>query len=136
MSRRSIQTCLFDVLPPVATNDLKPEHPAVWRSQLLSRWRGTHSRILSGIPRAAQTVLGVYLKRTRSRDSAHSCIQRIMGSNDNALCQSTHSLAYATQWRPNCRISHRARINNWPHFFQLCYSLSCSGDFTISVGYS
>jgi len=34
------------------------------RSQLLARWPGTHSRILSGIQRSAQTVLGVYLKRT------------------------------------------------------------------------
>ena len=42
---------------------------AVGRSQLLARWPGTHSRILSGIPRAAQTVLGVYLKRTCSRDA-------------------------------------------------------------------
>jgi len=30
---------------------------AVGRSQLLARWPGTLSRILSGIPRAAQTVL-------------------------------------------------------------------------------
>jgi len=30
-------------------------------------WPGTHSRILSWIQRAAQTVLGVYLKRTCSR---------------------------------------------------------------------
>ena len=37
---------------------------AVGRSHLLVRWPGTHSRILSGIQRAAQTVLGVYLKRT------------------------------------------------------------------------
>ena len=37
---------------------------AVGRSQLLP---GTHCRILSGIQRAAQTVLGVYLKRTCSR---------------------------------------------------------------------
>ena len=37
---------------------------AVGRSQLLARWRGTHSRILSEVQRAAQTVLGVYLKRT------------------------------------------------------------------------
>jgi len=35
--------------------------------QLLARWPGTHCRILSGIQRAAQTVLGVYLKRTCSR---------------------------------------------------------------------
>ena len=31
---------------------------AVGRSQLLARWPGTHSRILSAIHRAAQTVLG------------------------------------------------------------------------------
>ena len=36
---------------------------AVGRSQLPARWPGTLSRILSGIQRAAQTVLGVYLKR-------------------------------------------------------------------------
>ena len=35
---------------------------AVGRSQLLAPWPGTHSRILSGIQRAVQTVLGVYLK--------------------------------------------------------------------------
>jgi len=38
---------------------------AVGRPQLLARWPGTHSRILSAIQRAAQTVLGrlgVYLK--------------------------------------------------------------------------
>ena len=40
---------------------------AVGRSQLLARWRGTHCWILSGVQRAAQTVLGVYLKRTCSR---------------------------------------------------------------------
>ena len=40
---------------------------AVGRSQLLARWPGTHSRILSRIQRTAQTVLGVYLKRTCSR---------------------------------------------------------------------
>jgi len=36
---------------------------AVRHSQLLARWPGTHSRILSEIQRAAQTVLGIYLKR-------------------------------------------------------------------------
>jgi len=40
---------------------------AVGRSQLLARWPGTHFRISSGIQRAAQTLLGVYLKRTCSR---------------------------------------------------------------------
>jgi len=37
---------------------------AVGHCQLLARWPGTHSQILSGIQRAAQIVLGVYLKRT------------------------------------------------------------------------
>ena len=32
---------------------------AVGRSQLLARWPGTHYRVLSGIQRAAQTVLGL-----------------------------------------------------------------------------
>ena len=36
----------------------------IGRSQLLARWPGTHSRISSWIQRAAQTVLGVSLKRT------------------------------------------------------------------------
>jgi len=35
-------------------------------------WPGTLSRILSGIQRAAQTVLGVYLKCTCSRDTSAS----------------------------------------------------------------
>ena len=33
-------------------------------SPLLARWPGALSRILSGIQRAAQTVFGVYLKRS------------------------------------------------------------------------
>jgi len=45
---------------------------AVGRSQLLVRWPGTLSRILSGIPRAAQAVLGVYLKRTCARVTSAS----------------------------------------------------------------
>jgi len=45
---------------------------AVGRSELLARWPGTHSRVLSGIQRAAQTVLGVYLKRTCSRETGAS----------------------------------------------------------------
>ena len=40
---------------------------AVGRSQLLARWPGNRSRILSTIQRATETVLGVYLKRTCSR---------------------------------------------------------------------
>ena len=51
---------------------------AVGRSRLLARCPGTHSRILSAIQRAAQTVLDVYLKRTCS--ARYYCIQRIRGS--------------------------------------------------------
>ena len=45
---------------------------AVGRSQLLARWPGTHSRILSTLQRAAQTVLDVYLERTCSRVTSAS----------------------------------------------------------------
>jgi len=65
---------------------------AVRRSQLLARWPGTHSRILSGIQRAVQTVLCVYLKRTCSRvTSAFSALGVL---NDYALYTNprTHSL--------------------------------------------
>jgi len=65
---------------------------AVGRFQLLARWPGTHSRILSVIERAAQTVLGVYLKRTCSRDTSASSALGVL--NDYTLYQykSTHSL--------------------------------------------
>ena len=63
---------------------------AVGRSRLLDRWPGTHSRILSGITRTAQTVLGVYLKRTCTRDTSASSALGVL--NDNALYKSTHSL--------------------------------------------
>ena len=66
---------------------------AVGRSQLLVRWPGTHSRILSGIQRAAQTVLGVYLKGTCSRvTSAFSALGVL---NDCALYKSTHTLTHS-----------------------------------------
>ena len=66
---------------------------AVGRFQLLARWPGTHSRILSGIPRAAQTVLGVYLKRTCSRVTSASSALGVL--NDYALYKSTHSLTHS-----------------------------------------
>ena len=65
---------------------------AVGRSQLLARWPGTHSRILSEIQRAAQTVLGVYLKRTSSRIRPTSASSALGVLNDYALYKSTHSL--------------------------------------------
>ena len=67
----------------------------VGRFQLLARWPGTHSRILSGIQRAAQTVVGVYLKRTCSRVTSASTALGVL--NDYALYKSTHSLLGFTQ---------------------------------------
>jgi len=63
---------------------------AVGRFQLLARWPGTHFRILSGIQRAAQTVLGVYLKRTCSRVTSASSAFGVL--NDFVLYKSAHSL--------------------------------------------
>jgi len=75
-SRSPVLTCAGICVPPtviylpyrVSGSTLT----AVGRSRLLARWPGTHSRLLSGIQRAAQTVLGVYLKRTRSRVTSAS----------------------------------------------------------------
>jgi len=79
--------------------DVSPASPAgltpvaVGHSQLLARWPGTHSRISSGIQRAAQTVLGIHLKRTRSRVTSASSASGIL--NDYALYKSTHSLTHS-----------------------------------------
>jgi len=62
--------------------------PMAWKS-------GTLCRILSGILRAARTVLGVYLKRTCSRDTSASSVLAVL--NDNALYKSTHSLQFLTE---------------------------------------
>jgi len=59
-------------------------------TKLLARWPETHSRILSGIQRATQTLLGVYLKRTCSRVTSASSALGVL--NDYALYISTHSL--------------------------------------------
>ena len=56
---------------------------AVGCSQLSARWPGTVSRILSGIQRAAQSVSGVYLKRTCSRVTSASSALGVL--NDYAL---------------------------------------------------
>jgi len=65
----------------------------VGRFQLLARWPGTHSRILSGIQRAAQTILCVYLKRICSRVTNASSALGVL--NDYALYKSTHSLTHS-----------------------------------------
>ena len=62
-------------------------------SQLLARWPGTLSRILSGIQRAAQTVLGIYLKSTCSRVTSASSALGVL--NDYAQYKSTHSLTHS-----------------------------------------
>ena len=59
-------------------------------SGILSCWPGTHSQILSGIQRAAQTVLGIYLKRTCSRITSASSVLGVL--NNYALYKSMHSL--------------------------------------------
>ena len=71
----------------------------VGRSQLLARWPGTHSRILSRIQRAAQTVRGVYLKRTCSRVTSASSALGVL--NDHALYKSTHALTPVSDLRRN-----------------------------------
>jgi len=67
---------------------------AVGCSWLLARWPGTHSIpdffYPSGIQRAAQTVLGVYVKRTCPRVTSASIELGVV--NDYALYRSTHSL--------------------------------------------
>jgi len=81
----------------------------VGRSQLLARWPGTHSRILSGIQRAAQTVLGVYSKRTCSRITSASSALGVL--NDYALYKSTHSLTHCIvqviQYQKLCLNRHK-----------------------------
>jgi len=62
----------------------------VGRFQLLARWPGTHSRILSGIQRAAQTVLGICLKRTCSCVTSASSALGVL--TNYVLYKSTHSL--------------------------------------------
>ena len=79
---------------------------AVGRFRLLARWSGTHSRILSGIQRAAQTVLGIYLKRTCSRVTSASSALGVL--NDYALYKSTHSLTHLLALR---RPTHRRRTH-------------------------
>ena len=63
-------------------------------TQLLARWPGTLSRILSGTQREAQTVLGVYLKLSCSRVTSAS--SALMVLDDYALYKSTHSLTHKT----------------------------------------
>jgi len=69
---------------------------AVERSQLLIRRPGTLSWILSGIQRAAQAVLGVYSKRSCSRDTGAS--SALAGINDYALYKSELSMGLVDPW--------------------------------------
>ena len=76
----------------------KPRHSSVRQVRLLAWWPGTHSRILSAIQRAAQTILGVFLKHTCLRITSVSSALGVV--NGYVLYISTHSLAL-TQISPN-----------------------------------
>ena len=65
---------------------------AIGRSQLLARWPGTHSRILSWLQRAAQTVLDAYLECTCLRLTSASSALGVL--TDYALYKPTHSLTH------------------------------------------
>jgi len=81
---------------------------AVGLSQLLARWPETHSRTLSGIQRATQTVLGVYLKRTCSRVTSASSALGV--HNDYALYKSTHSLTHTQYCRRRRQAGRRMHL--------------------------
>jgi len=86
-------TCGGICIPPTIT--CLPYHisgttfMAVGCFQLLARWPGTLSWILSGIQRAVQTVLCVYSKHTCSCDTSTSSAIGVL--NDNVLYKSMHS---------------------------------------------
>ena len=89
------QTDRSDTLRPCthahATTTNKCQH---LRPSGVLRWPGTHSRILSGIQRATQTVLGVYLKRTCSRVTSASSATAVL--NDGRLCTiQIHTLTHS-----------------------------------------
>jgi len=62
---------------------------------LLLRWPGTHSRILSGIQRAAQTVLGIYLKRTMRYTSASGVLNDYAPYTNPRIHSIIHSLTHS-----------------------------------------
>jgi len=80
------------------------------RFQLLARWPETLYQILSGIPRAAHTVLGVYLERTCSRDTSAFSALGLGVLNDNAQHKSTYSVTIESMSRklsfPKCSEIH------------------------------
>ena len=64
---------------------------AVGHSQLLARWPGTYSRILSGIQRAALTILGTYLNRICSHNTnASSALGVLSDYTNHSLNTSIH----------------------------------------------
>ena len=69
----------------------KPRHSSVRQVWLLAWWPGTHSRILSAIQRAAQTILGVFLKHTCLCITSVSSALGVL--NGYVLYISTHSLS-------------------------------------------
>ena len=89
---------------------------AVGHSQLLVRRPGTLSQILSGIQRAAQTVLGIYLKHTCSGDTRAASALAVL--NNDALYKSMHSLTHSallhempSAYHPNIVSPFNADVN-------------------------
>jgi len=86
---------------------------AVGRFQF--RCPGTHSRIFSGIQRAAQIVVGVYLTRTCSRVTSASSAGGVL--NDYALYKSTHSLTHSVDvgraWYRHGRLPESTPAGAW-----------------------
>jgi len=74
---------------------------AVERSQLLAGWPGTHSRISSGIQQTTQTILGIYLKRTRSHITSASSALGVL-TIMRYTNPRTHSLSLTVAREPYC----------------------------------
>ena len=101
---------------------------AVGRSHLLARWPGTHSQILSAIQRAAQTVLGVYLKRTCSRVTSASSalgVLTIMHYTNPRTQSLVHRPRYNGNNRPHLMLRIAVRPNNTVSVQTITSSVMC-----------
>jgi len=76
---------------------------------------GPMARILSGIQRAAQTVLGVYLKRTYSRVTSASSALGVL--NVYALYKSTHSLTHSIAYFTPRKVDCGHGVRKYEHVF-------------------
>jgi len=74
---------------------------------------------LSGIQRAAQTVLGVYLKRTCSRDTSEPSALGVL--DDCVLYKSTHSITHSLQNENGKCLEGSVWGGEWPTLLQLSH---------------